>query len=114
MPGNDWGHMPMTTITIYEVNLEVDASKRDEFAGWLPGHVQRVLAKPGFLGAVIEIEERPADQPPVFCVRYRLQNREALQTYFEKHAAAMRQEGIDRFGEHFRATRRILAATDEV
>lgn len=94
---------------IYEVNLEIQPAIREEFSAWLPGHVERMLTLPGFIDAAIETEERAADALPVFCVRYRLESRQALEDYFENHAADMRREGIDRFGERFRATRRILA-----
>jgi GNAT superfamily N-acetyltransferase/quinol monooxygenase YgiN len=93
---------------IYEVNLEVDADARDAFSQWLPEHVARVLACPGFIEAEIETEERAANLSPAFCVRYRLDSRQALEDYFHSHAERMRQEGLDRFGERFRATRRIL------
>ena len=37
---------------------------------------------------------------------YAVQN--ALETYFSEYAETMRQKGIDRFGDKFSATRRIL------
>jgi hypothetical protein len=39
-----------------------------------------------------------------------LADRAALDAYLREHAARMRQAGIDRFGDRFRATRRILDA----
>lgn len=94
--------------TIYEVNLELEPAIGEAFSAWLPGHVERMLELPGFIDAVVEMEERDENAPPTFCVRYRLESRQTLDDYFEHHAARMRQEGIDRFGGRFRATRRIL------
>lgn len=99
--------------TIYEVNLEVEPDLREVFLDWLPGHVKRMLALPGFVDAVVETEERAADVPPTFCVRYRLESRQALEDYFENHAAHMRQEGIDKFGGRFKAARRILETVSQ-
>ena len=93
---------------IYEVNLAVDPEIEQAFSRWLPGHVARVLALPGFIDAVIEAEQRQVGQPASYCVRYRLENAEALKQYLKTHAATMRQEGIDQFGDRFRASRRIL------
>lgn len=93
---------------IYEVNLEVETAIRAAFGAWLREHVERMLELPGFLDATIECVERKAEQSPGFCVRYRVVSRQALEEYFRKHAAVMRDEGIRRFGKRFTATRRIL------
>ncbi len=99
---------------IYEVNLAVDPEIEQAFSRWLPGHVTRVLALPGFIDAVIEAEQRQDDQPSAFCVRYRLESAEALEQYLKTHAATMRQEGIDQFGDRFRASRRVLDVVERV
>lgn len=99
--------------TIYEVNLEIEPAVSEEFSAWLPRHVKRMLALPGFIDAVTEVEEREADARPVFCVRYRLESRQALEDYFADQAAAMRREGVERFGNRFQATRRILTIANE-
>lgn len=92
---------------IYEVNLAVEPAIEDEFADWLQTHVAEMLALPGFEAAETLLEEGPPDQP-VFSVRYRLRDRDALDEYFEQHAARMRADGVARFGGAFRASRRIL------
>ncbi|QDQ40331.1 DUF4286 family protein [Legionella geestiana] len=43
-----------------------------------------------------------------FTVHYRLQNRDSLEHYFKENAAAMREDGLRRFGGRFSASRRIL------
>lgn len=93
---------------IYEVNLEVEPAIRTTFGEWLQEHVEEMLELPGFLGASVECVERAGNEPAAFCVRYRVKSRQALEEYFRKHAAAMREEGIRRFGKRFTATRRIL------
>ncbi len=97
-------------VVIYEVNLHIAKAVADRFADWLPGHVEEMLALPGFIDAVIAREEAD-DSSVAWSVRYRLQNRQALDDYFAEHAERMRADGIERFGEHMHASRRILTET---
>ena len=41
-------------------------------------------------------------------MRYHLESREALEQYLRDHAPRLRADGIARFGERFRATRRVM------
>ena len=93
---------------IYEVNLDVDAGIADAFLAWLRDHVAAILALPGFLDARISAIEDPPPGRLSWCVHYRVHSRAALQDYFDHHAAAMRGDGIARFGDGFSASRRIL------
>lgn len=93
---------------IYEVNLDVDAGIADDFLAWLRSHVAAILALPGFLAAEISAVEDPPPGRRLWCVHYRAHSRAALQDYFNHHAAAMRGDGIARFGDAFSASRRIL------
>jgi quinol monooxygenase YgiN len=93
---------------IYEVNLNVEQNIEDEFARWLGKHVAEMISLPGFVGAELAREERKDREPAAFSVRYRLENRAALEHYFAEHAERMRGDGVQRFGRQFSATRRIL------
>lgn len=95
---------------VYEVNLDVDAAIEAEYRDWLHGHVARMLAFPGFLDARVfdVLDPQPAPGRVVLCVHYRLRDAAALQDYFDRHAAGMRNEGAVRFGDRFSATRRVL------
>lgn len=92
---------------IYEVNLVPEPAIEGEFDDWLHEHVRDMLALPGFIDATISRVEQ-ADGPAARTVHYELQDRAALEQYLAEHAPRMRQHGIDRFGERFTATRRIL------
>ena len=92
---------------IYEVNLVPEPAIEGQFDEWLHEHVREMLALPGFIDATISREEQE-DGPAARTVHYELQDREALEQYLAEHAPRMRQHGIDRFGERFTATRRIL------
>ena len=95
---------------IYEVNLTVDTEIADEYRLWLMAHVQEMLALPGFTAArILEVVDAAADADEiVLCTQYELANQQALDDYLRTHAARMRSEGVARFGDRFRASRRVL------
>lgn len=94
---------------IYEVDLDVDAAIATDYRGWLDAHVQDMLALPGFVSAqVFEVAEPVAAGRVAYCVHYRLRDAAALDAYLREHAARMRADGEARFGDRFRASRRVL------
>lgn len=96
---------------VYEVALEIDAAIAADYRAWLHAHVDRILALPGFTGARIfeVLEPAPPSGTVALCVQYALRDRADLEAYLRDHAAPMRAEGTARFGDRFRASRRILA-----
>lgn len=93
----------------YEVTLMVDADIADAYEAWLQDHIREMLALPGFLDA--ELAELIEPQSPGrrgWCTRYRLVDEAALADYLRDHAAAMRADGVARFGDRFQAQRRVL------
>ncbi|KAL6069477.1 hypothetical protein QOT17_007502 [Balamuthia mandrillaris] len=98
---------------VYEVNLSVNKDIVPNFLEWLSGHMEQVIACKGFEGAELFQEETTeAAERSSFVVQYRVSSREALQEYFDQHAPALRQQGLDMFGDKFSATRRILLVTE--
>jgi len=92
----------------YEVALQPDPEILGDFEAWLEYHVDEMLALPGFTGASIHKAEDPETGTALRVVRYELEDRAALQRYLDEFAPRMRAEGIARFGDRFRATRRIV------
>lgn len=99
---------------VYEVNIDLDATLRDEYLAWLRAHVDEICALPGFLGAcILEVTDPAAAAGRAsLCVQYRLSGPAALGAYLADHAPRLRAEGQERFGGHFTASRRVLAALD--
>lgn len=93
----------------YEVSLDVDAAIGDDYLAWLRDHVAQMCALPGFTGATL-LEADADEGRRLFVARYRLRDRVALDAYLREHAPSMRADGQRRFGERFRATRRVLRA----
>jgi len=96
------------SILIYEVECQLDPDIVADYDAWLPGHVQDVLACPGFLGATIESPETPPGEPQRRMIRYRVENAAALDHYLENRATALRTETAQRFGARVRCVRRVL------
>lgn len=97
-------------MILYVVELEMDASLREEYLAWLNDHVREMLALPGFVDAEIlaRLEPPPAGGRWVVCAHYRLRDRAALELYLAEHAPRMREAGVARFGDRVKATRRVL------
>lgn len=94
---------------VYEVNLDVEASIAATYRAWLDAHVAQMLALPGFVGAqAFDVVEPAIEGRVAFCVHYRLRDAAALDAYLRDHAPRMRADGVARFGDRFRATRRVL------
>jgi len=95
-------------MTIYEVNIDIDAALATDYRAWLNEHVAEILALPGFTAAEVFVVE---DAPPgrvAYCIQYRLDSRAALDAYLREHAPRLRAEGVARWGDRFSARRRIM------
>jgi hypothetical protein len=96
-------------VIVYEVNLRVERAIAAAYAQWLGAHVKQMLALPGFTGAALFEEPAAGDEGHVaWCCQYRLVDAAALDDYLREHAPRMRADGVARFGQRFRATRRVL------
>jgi len=97
-------------VIVYEVNVFVRREIEPAYRAWLDGHVREIVALPGFLGAqVFERREPPAAEGEfAVCMQYQLRDAQALQDYLREHAPRLRADGMARFGDKFRAERRVL------
>lgn len=94
---------------IYEVILHFDPARIDAYDEWLHEHVREMLRIDGFLDAhVFAIETEPEASAIGRVVQYQLSSRSALEAYKNQHAERMRNEGLRRFGNHVKASRRVL------
>lgn len=104
---------PESRSVLYEVSLEADAEIAGPFDTWLRDHIADMLQFDGFRSA--EILDDPAAPPGRIrrVVQYRLRDALALDDYLANHAPRMRAQGVARFGERFRAERRVLPHREE-
>ena len=101
------GPMSPPVAIVYTVTATLpDAATADEYQGWLgAGHIQAVVAG----GAKEACVSRLVDPRTTIEVeaRYLFPNRDVLDQYVAKVAPALRAEGIAKFGERVRFTRRV-------
>ncbi len=95
---------------IYEVNLDIDAGIESDYRDWLRGHIDEILALPGFVSAQLfdVVDPAPAPGRIALCTQYHVRDTASLQKYFKRHAARLRGDGMARFDGKFCATRRVL------
>lgn len=96
-------------MIFYEVNLHIQNEIFDDYMGWLKPHVDQMLTFDGFIDAKI-YEQIDNDDSATrnITVFYSVRDEESLQSYFDKHAAAMRDDGVRKFGDRFSASRRVF------
>ena len=97
---------------IYEVNVFVHRNSEVDYRVWLLKHIAEILTLPGFIDAqCFDVQQDSNADDVAICVQYRLQSQAALDNYFEHHASRLRADGFAKFGDRFRATRRVLVTT---
>ncbi|MGH8108944.1 MAG: DUF4286 family protein [Arenimonas sp.] len=93
---------------IYEVNVFVQREIENDYRAWLEKHVAEILALPGFLDAQVFDVQQDAGKDLAICMQYRLESQTALDNYLEQHAPRLRADGVEKFGNRFTASRRVL------
>jgi len=88
---------------IYEVNLEVEQSKREKYLQWLTKFIEEMLKIDGFLTAEVLVVDQ---NPSLLSVQYRIENQAKLDSYLNNQQSHMATQGSE-FG--FKVTsRRVL------
>ncbi len=90
---------------IYQVQLEIDDSHLAEFDSWLNEHVAEVVKAAGFTSGIVYEDDQIHNRR---VVHYHSPDLELLRRYLNDLAPRFRQDGINRFGGHFRSERAVL------
>lgn len=90
---------------LYEVNLQVEPEIEVDYLQWLNEHIKAMLKYAGFIDAKIYMD---ANKQGAYVVQYTIANEQDLDNYLLNEAPKMRANGINRFGNQFQASRRIL------
>jgi len=106
--------MSASSGLIYEVTLTIERDIAEPFDQWLAEHVEDMLDLPGFVSARVFEMDDDDEGYARRVTHYYLESENHLEQYFADNASDMRQSGIDRFGDRFRASRRILRQTEVV
>ena len=97
----------MSTLIIYEVNIEVGEPIQREFLSWLTDHIQQMEKLPGFLPKT-EVLKLESEQGLDLSIRYHLQSMIAMEGYFAENAERMRGDLPENFKSHLKFSRRVL------
>jgi hypothetical protein len=97
-------------MVIYEVNLSICDEIYTEYYAWLLGHIKQILKFDGFKRADVGRVDGTKDVR----VCYWVDSLENLNNYLALHAVKMRQEAIERFGDQFTATRRVVVDVESL
>ncbi len=104
----------MTTLAIYEVSVEVNDSIVEAYLDWLKSHMADIVLEANFVDAeLFRRDDAPAGKH-IFVVHYLARSLEDVQAYIENLSAKYRADGLQRFGQGFRAERRILVLQEYV
>jgi hypothetical protein len=98
---------------LYEVNAEMAPDLAAEFETWLKGHVVEMLKEDGFKAAYAFRQSAADDGLPEsaaarFVVQYEVESARKLNHYLAERASVMRADGLKRFGDRIRYSRRVL------
>lgn len=98
-------------MILYEVSLFVKPAIFAEYRAWLTQHLVEMLQFDGFIEANVLLELPSAmsqdAQEKKLVVQYKITSEAQLDDYLQHHAAEMRRHAIDRFGDQFRAERKV-------
>lgn len=90
---------------IYEINISIDSAIKNEFNSWLVGHMIEVNKMGCFEGYE---RYHLKDNNCEIIIHYFAKDLAMLNNYLENQAPLLREEAIRKFGDKFKAVRRIL------
>ncbi len=98
---------------IYEVNIRLESSIRNEFLVWLKTHNDELLQFEGFEGCEIyarelSYEDLQDENHSYLVVNYHIRFKEDLENYFTKYSDEKRAEAVEKFGDKYHVDRRVL------
>lgn len=99
---------------IYNVTVNIEDSKHDEWLIWIKDHIPKVLATGKFEKATLTkvlVEEEMGGQ--TYSIQYKSYSREALDAYYKEDADNLRTEGLKKFADKMLAFRTELQIIDE-
>lgn len=95
------------TIYIYEVSLHIALDIYDKYRAYLSKHIPEVISCAGFLSADVIVATQPSGTHQDMRVLYYAKSLSDIETYFEQHAAAMREDALQHFPSGFTASRQV-------
>lgn len=101
-------------MIIYEVNIEVNKKIYTEYKKWLHKHMDKMLTYKGFIKANLFENMEEVENSKLVTITYYVDSFDNLKNYLKNHSDLMRQEGRNKFGNNFKAYRRIFRSVSTV
>jgi len=95
-------------MVIYEVNVTIRNEIYDQYYAWLLKHIEKMLQFSGFKKAELGLIDQEQYEEKTIRINYSINSYDDLKNYLINHAPSMRAEGLEKFGDKFHATRRII------
>ncbi|MEO6540744.1 MAG: DUF4286 family protein [Ferruginibacter sp.] len=97
-------------MIIYNVTIKIQRSISDAWLQWLKEeHIPQIIQTGCFTHAVIlQLLEVDDTDGPTFAVQYFAESKALYNNYIQNHAAAMRQNGFNKWGDQFIAFRSVM------
>ena len=97
-------------MIVYNVTIKVEASIAAAWLQWLKEeHIPMVISTGCFTHAsVLHLLETDEEEGPTYAAQYFSPSLQLYQTYIEKHAAHMRSESFNKWGNKFIAFRSVM------
>lgn len=97
-------------MIIYNVTVKVDHSAAADWLQWMKEeHIPALMTTDLFLNArLCRIMEQDETDGITYTAQYLMPSQEHYEAYLTNHAAKMRQDGIDKFGDKFVAFRTVM------
>ncbi|EGC36010.1 hypothetical protein DICPUDRAFT_78317 [Dictyostelium purpureum] len=109
----------MTEQYIYEVTVDVDVTILDAWKTWIVDHVNHIvnLEKGNLFSKsnIFEVNTGLLDpttctkgRPISFVIQYWATSANSIPTYIQKYSDELRKDGLEKFGDKMKASRRVL------
>lgn len=100
-------------MVIYEVNISIPSTKKDEYISWLEPHIEEMLEFEGFENADMYeknniVANDDSDEVTQLVVQYHVSSENALDNYINVQAKKMRADGTQKFPEQVITRRSLL------
>jgi hypothetical protein len=102
-------------MIIYNVTLKVDKACADQWLHWMKTEHAPEMMRTGLFSdyRICRLLEQDEREGPTFVVQYNCDSMEHYEAYLSAHADAMRQKGLQKFGDQVAAFRTLMETLNE-
>ena len=101
-------------MIIYNVTVKLEPAIAGDYIKWMQQeHIPEVVGTGCFTHAhILRLLETDESDGPTYAIQYHAESKSNYNRYMEKHAGAMRQKLVDRWGNRVIAFRTVMQRVD--